>query len=151
MLKMLYALNSESNICKYCDDTKDTGDRCKRCNYNKNNKKYECLECWDNDYTYINNTLQCFDNTNKNQLELYGCLNATLNEKTKKYECYYYKNDFIEVKNEKRCINLIEEKLSSYCLEVENINTPEVPLYSCSKCPDNYAFVLTNLNGVKNC
>ena len=149
--KYYYALNSENNICQYCDDTEDTGDGCERCTYNKNNKKYECLKCWNNDYTYINNTLQCFHNTNKNQSYLYGCLNATFNEITKKYECYYCKNDFAKVKNEKRCIKPIEENLSSYCLEVENINTSENPLYSCSKCPDNYAFVITNSNRVKNC
>ena len=90
-------------------------------------------------------------NTNKNQSYLYGCLDATFNEITKKYECYYCKNDFAKVKNEKRCIKHIEENLSSYCLEVENINMSENPLYSCSKCPDNYDFVITNSNRVKNC
>ena len=56
----------------------------------------------------------------------------------------------MQVKNEKKCINLQEKNLSSNCLEVENINKEE-PLYSCSKCPDNFAFVTINSNGVKDC
>ena len=147
-----YALNSETNNCTYCSDIADTGGKgCNRCIYNKNNKKYECLECKYNDYTYINNTYQCLDNRNSNQADLYGCLKANYNEKTKKYECYQCKRNFMQVKNEKKCINLQEKNLSSNCLEVEYINKEEKPLYSCSKCPDNFAFVTINSNGVKDC
>ena len=151
-----WALNSENNNCTYCSDIEDTGgEGCSRCIYNKNKNKYECLECknWYDHYyyAYINNTYQCLDNRNSSKTDLYGCLEANYNSATKKYECYQCKGDFMQVKNEKNCINLEEINLSSNCLEVENINNKEAPLYSCSKCPDEFAFVTINSNGVKNC
>ena len=57
----------------------------------------------------------------------------------------------MQVKNEKICINLEEKNLSSNCLEVENINTEEKPLYSCSKWSDDFTSVILKTNGVKNC
>ena len=45
---------------------------------------------------------QCLDNTNSNQADLYGCLKANYNEKTKKYECYQCKRNFMQVKNAKK-------------------------------------------------
>ena len=147
-----WGLNTENNTCTYCGEISETGEGCDRCVYNKDKMKYECLECYyyNYDYTYINNIFQCKDSSS-NQSYIHGCRIANYNETTKKYECLDCWYDFTMVKNERRCINVSEENLSQYCSEIENINTSEDPLFSCTKCYDNISYILLDSNKVKNC
>ena len=58
-----YAFNPDTNNCTYCSDIPEIGEySCKSCIYNEKFVKYECLECWDDDYVYVRNTFQCFPN-----------------------------------------------------------------------------------------
>ena len=146
-----YALDGDNN-CIYCSELSDTGDNgCRHCIYNKINSKFECLECWNDDYAYIINTFQCFLNTDPNQIYLYGCLKANYNEENNRYECLKCKSDFIQIINDKTCRRRDETNISSYCLEIENLQIPENPLYSCHKCQNNTAYVKLNIEGKKDC
>lgn len=80
-----------------------------------------------NYYTYINNTFQCLSNEDSSQLYLYGCLLAEYNEKTKHYDCFKCKNNFIQISNDKTCRKLYEIGIHSECLEVVNLGTVENP------------------------
>ena len=146
-----YALDVDNN-CIRCSELSDAGyNGCEHCIYNKINSKFECLECWNDDYAYINNTFQCFFNTDPNQIYLYGCLKANYNEENNRYECLKCKSDFIQIINDKTCRRRDETGISSFCLEIENLQIPENPLYSCHKCQNNTAYVKLNIEGKKDC
>ena len=145
-----YILNSTYNNCTLCSNV--AGEGCERCIYNKNNNQYECLECSkSNDpyYVYINNTQKCLKITDSNNKELFGCLKA--NNETNKFNCFQCKDGFIKAKNENSCINLTKQNLSQSCLEVEKLGEVKTPLYSCSKCPNNYYLILNDSDKIKNC
>ena len=130
-----YAFNPENNNCTYCHDIQQLGGEygCERCLYNEKSKDYECLECRNENFTYINNTYQCFENINSSRLYLYGCLKAQYIEKSGTYECFQCKDDFILITNDKTCRKLDEINLSEGCLEVVNLRTVEEPKYSCEQ------------------
>ena len=87
-------------------------------------------------YAYVNNTFQCFNNSDSNNKYFYGCLSAYYNKDTNTYECNKcIGNNFIHIKNEKICKKYYEVNLQSYCLEAENIGTEQTPIYSCINCP----------------
>ena len=149
-----YAFNPENNNCTYCSSIEQFGGEygCERCLYNEASKNYECLECWNENYTYINNTYQCFENINSSRLYFYGCLKAQYIKESGTYECFECKDDFILIKNDKTCRKLNEIDLSEGCLEVINLGTVEEPLYSCEQCLNNYTKVIINSNNNKsNC
>ena len=152
-----YALNSKKE-CVYCSNiTEDGMEGCEKCGYNLNTNKYECYECSKKKrsygilsyelfqaYTFIINTFRCFDNTDKNRPEFYGCLEAYKNED--QYECIKCENTenriiHTMVNDSKKCIDSSEYGLG-YCYEAENKGTETEPLYSCTKCEDSYALIL---------
>ena len=161
-----YALNSQ-NECVYCSSIDQEGMKgCDRCGYNKEENRFECYECEKKEredsyemyeiYAYVTNTFQCFNNTDITQPSFYGCLKAYYNEDTHEYECltcdnfyqgYYY---YIMIVNEKRCIIQWENELMN-CYEAINIGTKESPIYSCNKCFENYAKIISNENNKINC
>ena len=149
-----YALNEETNQCEYCGSIPELGDYgCEKCKYNNKTKQYECLRCNNYEdhyfYAYINNTFQCFYNTDPNKLYLYGCLIANhIGED--KYECLECKTDFIKIVNDKTCKTPNDINLSPYCLEVENLGVPENPFYSCRLCNNSFTKVVTNSIELKN-
>ena len=149
-----YAFNPENNNCTDCEYIQQLGGEngCERCLYNEKSKDYECLECRNENYTYINNTYQCLRNIDSSRLYLYGCLKAQYIEKSGTYECFECKNDFIHITNDRTCRKLEEINLSEGCLEVVNLGTVEEPLYSCEQCLNNYTKVIINSNtNQKNC
>ena len=111
-------------------------------------KKYECLECSNSYYvSYISNKLQCLE-IEGNEAYLYGCKKANYNEVTNKYECLECNYDSVLIMNDKVCVYKKKIRLSSYCLEYENLGTIEKPLYSCNKCENN--MILTTINSTIN-
>ena len=140
-----YGLKDDKE-CIYCRNITDEGmEGCERCGYNKDLQKFECYEClkkerdysYDtyNIYTYVNNTYQCFNNSDKNQPSFYGCQIAQ--KIGDKYECLICDSStqyFIMVKNEKKCTNPHDYQLNTYCQEAENIGDNENPIYSCTNC-----------------
>jgi len=101
-----YALNPDGNEqCKLCSSiTEIGGNGCEECGYNKETSKYECYKCKEKEsetsydlydvYTFVNNTYQCFNNTDSNNETFYGCRISSYNKETEKYECLQclYKN-----------------------------------------------------------
>ena len=143
-----YALNPEKKCtnCRY--NNPDTGYNCDRCFFNGVSEKYECLECSNSYYaSYISNKLQCLE-IEGNEAYLYGCKKANYNEITNKYECLECNYDFALIMNDKVCEYKYKIRLSSYCLEYENLGTIEKPLYSCNKCENN--MILTTINSTIN-
>ena len=140
----------EKNDCINCGSIPDLGNGCRKCRYDNIAKKYECLQCSNNYYVYVNNTFQCFDNRDKNQKYLYGCLQAyKTNDKI--YECLKCEESFILDLNDKICINPDETGLSLDCLDFENLGTIDNPLYSCLNCKNNTALITLNSTGIKDC
>ena len=146
-----YGLNQEKECisCKTISDIGGSG--CYACRYNQTKVKFECLSCSNDNYVYINNTFKCLSNTDSNQIYLYGCLRAFYKEETNTFECLNCKKGFIQIINDKTCRKKNEIGISSYCNEVENLGTPESPIYSCTKCPNNTAFIKYNSNNKKEC
>ena len=119
-----YAIDPDSNQCKYCGDMEDTGDGCETCRYNFLSKKYECQTCYTYyssdythyDYAYIKNTFQCLSNMNPEKVGLYGCLTAEYIQNSKSYKCLECKNltneRFIPVISDDSCIEPISVGLS---------------------------------------
>ena len=144
-----YALKSETE-CTYCPGLTDEGlENCQLCGYDKENDKYQCYQCgttrrensyeYYQAYTFINNTYQCFDNTDKTKPEFYGCFEAYKNGN--KYECLKCDSyNTIMVTNLKRCIDPSDYDLGS-CYSAENVGTEDEPLYSCTQCPDTNAVI----------
>ena len=71
---------NESKQCSNCNEIKELGDGCSSCGYNEIENKYECYSCiddvdeyYENNYIYLNETLQCVRNDNKSDIYLYGC------------------------------------------------------------------------------
>ena len=134
---------------------------CASCIYNSLNEKYECNMCvtefdyyyyyYVHNYAFVNNMLQCLDNTNPDEIGLYGCETAQYIQSTEKYECLKCKSNnnefFIPVITDKSCIEPSSVELSSQCLEAEKIGDS----YSCTKCSDKYALVEDTTTHIKNC
>ena len=146
-----YALNPEKT-CTWCKLGNGTGgEGCSTCVYNEDKLKYDCLSCENNNYAFINNLLQCLPNYDISQVYLYGCLKANYDEIANKFECLQCKTDFTKIQNDNTCRKLSEIGISSGCLEVINLKTPDDPLYSCNKCEESFA-IITSINiGNKNC
>ena len=118
-----FALKSETE-CVYCPNITGEGmEGCNRCGYDKVNNKFECYECEKkeredsyylyNFYTHVNNTNQCFNNSDIAQPSFYGCLTAYKNGDD--YECLSCNkdySDFINVLNDKVCKNPYEMDLN---------------------------------------
>ena len=140
-----HALNGEGKCIPCSNISEIGGDGCKKCGYNKDTNQYECYQCKQKEkiytyslidiYTYVNNTFQCFNNSDSNNKYFYGCLSAYYNKDTNSYECNKCLGNFIHIKNEKICKKYYEVNLQSYCLEAENIGTEQTPIYSCINCP----------------
>jgi len=150
-----YALNSNGE-CKYCSDIKEIGgEGCEKCRYNKNTAKYECYECKkkeneaSNDHinTFVNNTFQCFNNTDQNDEPFYGCLIANYNIEKKQYECLKCNDNFIYIINKKICKSFYQINLFN-CYEAEYIENKGK--YYCTKCYSNSVQINTNEN-IINC
>ena len=162
-----YALNND-NECVSCSSINQEGMKgCDRCGYNKEKNIFECYECEKKEredsykkyeiYAYVTNTFQCFNNSDINQPSFYGCLKAYYDEGTQKYECltcdnYYYNYYYyyIMIINEKRCKTQSEMDLMN-CYEAINIGTEANPIYSCNKCYDNTAKIISRENNRTNC
>ena len=163
-----FALNSKKE-CDYCQTIEQKGmSGCQRCGYNGITEKYECYECkqqrrddsyyWYDIYSHVTNTFECFNNSDPNEVEFYGCLKSYYNDTSKRYECQIcnaYKINsplnFIMVKNEKICKEIDEMNLMN-CYEAENIGTKEVPIYSCIKCYESTVKIIDkNKNNRINC
>ena len=145
-----YALSPYNN-CTYCRDILEIGGYgCYKCEYNKKGKKYQCLSCRNDNYTHITNDFKCLSNIEPKQIYLYGCLRA-ISIGNGKYECQECKYDFIQIVNDKTCRRYNEISISTNCLVVENLKTPEDPLYSCRECLKYYAHIIINSKGQKNC
>ena len=139
-----YILNQDKS-CTYCGSNPDTGNGCSRCLYDKGRNKYKCLECDNMDsYVYINNKFQCQENDLEDNLNLYGCIEANYNEKTKNYECFKCKKDFIYITNDKICKKYNDINISDYCLEAENLGSIEDSLYSCRECKNDLTLITIN-------
>ena len=122
--KFNYAMNPE-NQCTYCRYFNTGGIGCNYCKYNLNNSRFECTKCInDNDYAFINNTHQCLSNYVTSQVYLYGCLQAIYFRENNTYECLKCRDDFIQIVNDRTCRKIQAIGISSYCLEVENLGTP---------------------------
>jgi len=146
-----YALKSEKE-CVYCPNiTREGLLGCSKCGYNKKKQNFECYECqriqsehnkkiWKNIYTYVANTFQCFNNTNKYNLSFYGCAIAYKNDS--RFECQKCKGyPYIMIKNKKICKGSNQRDLYS-CTEAEDIGEID-PKYSCIKCEYNSAKILS--------
>ena len=157
-----YALNPDGNEqCKLCSSITEIGGKgCEKCGYNIQTSKYECYKCKKEEsktsyelydvYTFVNNTYQCFNNSDPNDTTFYGCMISSYNKETDKYECLKclynsFNGYFIPIVNEKICKNKYDIYLWN-CDEAENIGTKEDPIYSCLKCYDYLARVITSEN-----
>ena len=149
--KSHYAMNQD-NQCNYCRRSDTGGFGCNYCKYNVKYSRFECTDCINNyDYVFINNTFQCLANNDINQVYLYGCLQAIYFKENNTYECLKCRDDFIQIVNDKTCRKIQEIGISSYCLEVENLGTPNNSLYSCKKCQAGTTHVKFISNGKKDC
>ena len=159
-----YAL--KENECIYCPSITDEGMQgCSRCGYDKVNNKFECYEClkkenYDsyslyNAYTYVINTNQCLNNTDKDQPSFYHCQTSYKNGD--KYECLICNNNeeyysyVIKVINDKICKSVYEINLNSNCNEAENIGEEGNPIYSCTNCDDYVAKITVKEDGRTIC
>ena len=151
-----FGLNSNKS-CTRCSDIANLGKGCVNCQYNETKDDYECLECnyYNNgvmktsNYSYIKNTFQCLDNTNKEQIYLYGCLEANIIENDI-YECLKCKEEFIPIINNKICFPFTDTGLSNYCLEAINLGNETQFIFSCNKC-DNEKVLITKLDNISVC
>lgn len=124
-----FVLSPEKECIQCIDIPKIGGEGCEHCTYNENITQYECLECFNNNYSFIQSSYQCLNNTNPNQTDLYGCVNAIFNKEKNRYECSECKFNFTLIKNESRCINMKDVNLSSKCVEIGNIGNLENSFY----------------------
>ena len=138
-----YVLDPEIKECKQCSEISEIGQGCNKCIYNPDSKKYECKEC-SYYYCYVNNTFQCFSNTDNNKPGLYGCEFAEYNKNTDKYECLKCKSTFIHIITDKTCSS--STGLTN-CLVAERKEND----YSCVQCKDNYALVENTSTKKRNC
>ena len=146
-----YAMNPE-NQCINCLRSDAGGIGCDYCKYNLNNSRFECLNCLDKyNYAFINNTFQCLRNTEITQVYLFGCLQAIYFKENNTYECLKCLDGFIQIMNDKTCRRFQDIGISSFCLEVENLGTPNKGLYSCKKCQTGTTHVKFKSNGKKDC
>ena len=73
--------------CSYCKNILEIGGvGCGVCRYNMKISKFECVECSNDNFVYINNEYQCLDNIDLNKIFLIGCLEAIYHEKNNTYE-----------------------------------------------------------------
>lgn len=81
---------------------------------------------------------ECKLNIDNSLPNLHGCLQATYNQITNKYECTICKPEFIPILNERSCKSPQEANLHSDCREANNIGTESFPIYSCLRCKNVY-------------
>ena len=154
-----YTLN-QNEECILCSDIHEIGgEGCEKCGFNFQTSKYECYKCKKlkrqnsnyliDSFTFVNNTFQCFNNSDPNLLPFYRCLIANYNSSNKKYECLVCEEYLIIVKNEGICKSQYEMGLT-YCYEAENIGSENNPKYSCTKCDPDTAKITTSQN-IVNC
>ena len=148
----------EDPICIRCDSEKvlhknkciDCPIGCTICKYIEKYSQKLCLKCADN-YALIKREQRCVDNTDKNDLYLYGCLYALYNDTLTRYVCEICKYDFVKIIEEETCRDLSEIGISKGCSEVENLRTIEDPLYFCKKCVYSYILINETTKGIQNC
>ena len=146
----VYALLHEGK-CINCDDDETAGDGCEECSYDEKNKKYICNGCWDDYYSYVNNTHKCISNLNKNEINLYGCSLAQYDETNDIYECFSCKSSFLFISKDKTCRNPREIGLSNSCRKIENLGTIDNPKYSCVSCQSDMVYVANESAGIYDC
>ena len=141
-----YALD-ENKQCMNCENLPDLG--CYNCFYNEKTKKYGCLSCSNGNYAYINNTYECLSNSENDNLK--NCARGIYDEKSKTYECIECRYGTKKYLDEKICKSMSDLRLSGSCQEIENIGNAKNPIYSCSKCNDNYVPIKMDSKGKKDC
>ena len=116
-----------------------------------NPDKLDCYNCVSRSYAHSTNSLECIYNLDPNNKQLYGCLRATYNYTSGKYECNICKPEFIPILNDKNCRLPETAGLHSICREAINIGTEENPIYSCLSCKSYYHTNVTDRRGSHDC
>ena len=144
-----YALKDEQ--CLKCETIPELGEGCDSCSYDISKNKFNCYSCKDRNFAFSENTYECISNTNSTNTQLYGCLRASINFETKKYECNICKPEFIPILNEKKCLPPLNAGLQSFCREANNIGTELEPIYSCLRCKHRNNTNVTDYRGAYDC
>ena len=137
--------------CFKCSSISDLGEGCNTCSYDSVENKFKCHSCISRDYARITNIYKCLPNTNSDDPQLYGCLRATYNSETGKYECNICKPEFIPILNDKSCRLPSTAELNSLCREAINIGNEINPLYSCTSCKWSWVVNVTDYRGKSDC
>ena len=137
---------------KECIHCYDVSDYCYSCFYNEVTKKYGCLSCNSNNYAYINNTYECLSFSETKQENLKNCITAFYDEETKTYECLECEYRTKKYFNETICKYKSDLGISDLCAEIENLGTPQNPIYSCARCSNNAVILTRNSKDkIKDC
>jgi hypothetical protein len=89
------------------------------------------------------------DNLETENEILENCHTAFYDEKTKTYECLKCVDDAKKYLNEAKCKYIEDFGLSDLCSDIENIGTPQNPIYSCAECQNNAVMLTMNSQGKK--
>ena len=72
----------KDGFCLKCSTIQEIGGSgCDKCRYNYNSARYECINCINDNYAFIQNTYKCLLNSISTYNNIRGCLRANFNEK----------------------------------------------------------------------